>query len=192
MQYMKNQGILKYAFFCPNDKLDWNEMLATSLKNNSLKTLHNIVCKDLSGLQVTSTNCIVRSMNLRKISTNQCIKTKARKGERESLQMCQNIWLQKIFTTTSGLYTLSLYWYGSMHWALYCRISNVPWSVPQYVMLSVLQGAHKIFYWLFLHTPTVHIFQHHIPASWDKHILVISCKGISLLWMWKSENCDMM
>ncbi len=76
--------------------------------------------------------------------------------------MCQSIWLQKIFTTTSGLYPLSLYWYDSMHWALYCRISNVPWSVPQYLMLSVLQGAHKIFYWLFLHTPTVHIFQHHI------------------------------
>jgi hypothetical protein len=44
MQYMKNQGILKYAFFRPNNKLDWNEMLATSLKNNSLKTLQNIVC----------------------------------------------------------------------------------------------------------------------------------------------------
>ncbi len=43
MQYMKNQGILKYAFFRPNNKLDQNEMLATSLKNNSLKTLQNIV-----------------------------------------------------------------------------------------------------------------------------------------------------
>ncbi len=126
MQYMKNQGILKYAFFRPNNKLDRNEMLATSLKNNSLNIAKHCLCEDLSGLQVTATNCIVQATKLRE-KFQQTNASKQKQGkEKERAYKCARVYGSRKSSQPLQDFIPCLCTDMVPCIEHYCRISNVP------------------------------------------------------------------